>query len=274
MSYTGNSYGYQVRFGPPASPTVKLLIIFNVVVFLIQSFLHLFQSAVMESVFALTPELVSRGYIWQLLTYSFLHGDFFHILFNMLTLWMFGSELEVLWGSMRFLQFYLFSCLTGGVLTYLVDNFTSYDQGTVLGASAGIYGLLIAYAIIWPNREVLFMMFFPIKIKYMVAILMLMLAFSQGKNIAHIAHLGGVLGGLIFLYFIKKINTTSNFQFSLKDYFHKRKMKRLQEEINKRVNAKERVDELLEKISKQGMKSLSRKEKQFLNEASNKYYNE
>jgi len=274
MSYTGNSYGYQVRFGPPATPTVKAIIAANIGVFIIQSINHLFQNKILEYTFALTPQLVNEFYIWQLITYSFLHADFFHILFNMLTLWMFGGELEILWGSKRFFSFYLFSCLMGGILTYLVDTFTGFKQGTVLGASGGIYGLLAAYAIIWPNREVLFMMIFPIKIKYMVLFLMLMIAFSQGQNIAHMAHLGGVIGGLIYLYFIKKSNTAFSFKFSFKDYLHKRKMKRLQEELDKRVNVKEKVDELLEKISQKGMKSLTRKEKQFLNEASSKYYHE
>ena len=269
-----SNYGYQARFGPDLTPIVRNLIIINSVIFLLQFLTgSLLNLHFIESIFALTPAKVSHFWVWQLFTYSFLHADFFHILFNMISLWMFGSDLENTWGSDLFLKAYLFASLMGGVLTYLVSFWI--PQGIVLGASGGIYGLLVAFAMIWPNREILFMAIFPIKAKYFVIIIMLMLAFSQGGgHIAHFAHAGGALGGFLFVRYFETFRNLWNWNFSISRTIQRRKMRKYQEEMNLRLNAKTRVDELLDKISKEGMNSLTRKEKKFLNEASTKYFNE
>lgn len=265
--------GSQVRFGPSLTPMVKILIITNAVVFVLQLlFRSLVGAGVLETYFALQPEMVSRFWIWQLITYSFLHADFFHLLFNMLALWMFGSELENHWNSEIFLKLYIFASFLGGLLTYLVDFW--WPQGIVLGASGGVYGLLIAYAMIWPNREILFMMIFPLKAKYFVFILMLMIAFAQGGRVAHMAHAGGLLGGFLFIRYFQILSNLFQWNFSLSRYLQKRKFQKYQEEMEMRTNSKQKVDELLEKISKQGMKSLTKKEKAFLHEASQNYYTE
>jgi len=269
-----SNYGYQTRFGPELTPLVRNLIIINVAIFLLQFISGtLLQRSFLEAIFALNPEKVSDFWIWQLLTYSFLHADFFHILFNMFSLWMFGSELESTWGSDIFLKAYLFAASLGGVLTYLAHFW--WPQGIVLGASGGIYGLLVAFAMIWPNREILFMAIFPLKAKYFVLIIMLMLAFSGGGgHIAHFAHAGGALGGYLFVRYFEFFRNFGNWNFSISRSIQRRKMRKYQEEMDMRVNAKTRVDELLDKISKQGMNSLTRKEKKFLNEASTKYFND
>ncbi|MCC5814810.1 MAG: rhomboid family intramembrane serine protease [Leptospira sp.] len=265
--------GSQVRFGPSLTPMVRILIVSNAVIFLLQIlFRNLIGVGVLETYFSLQPDQVSRLWIWQLITYSFLHADFFHLLFNMLALWMFGSELENHWNSEIFLKLYLFSCFLGGLLTYIVNFW--WSQGVVVGASGGVYGLLLAYAMIWPNREILFMMIFPLKAKYFVFILMLMIAFAQGGRVAHMAHAGGFLGGFLFVRYFDLFRNLLNWNFSFSRYMQKRKFKKYQEEMDMRVNSKQKVDELLEKISKYGMKSLTKKERTFLNEASKDYYTE
>lgn len=266
-------YGSQVRFGPSLTPVVRALIITNAVVFVLQVlFRNLSGGAVLETFFALQPEAISRFWVWQLLSYAFLHADFFHLLFNMLALWMFGSELENHWGSEIFLKIYLFSAFMGGLVTYVMDFW--WNQGVVVGASGGVYGLLIAYAMVWPNREILFMMIFPMKAKFFVVILMLMIAFSQGGRVAHMAHAGGLLGGFLFVRYFSFFRNFLNFDFSFSRYLQKKKFKKYQEEMEMRQNSQAKVDELLEKISRNGMKSLTKKERKFLNEASQNYYSE
>ncbi len=267
------SSGYELRFGPELTPMVRALLILNAGVFVLQ-FLSksLFSVSFLEPLFGLQGESVQSGYVWQLLTYSFLHVDFFHVLFNLLALWMFGSELENQWGGETFLKFFLFSSVMGGLFAFAAQTL-GWSHGIVMGASGGIYGLLIAFAMTWPNREILFMLFFPLKAKYFVMILMLMIAFAQGGRVAHSAHLGGAVGGFLYLQFFYRTSRFSS-GWSLKHYLQKRKFQRYQEEMNKRVNAKDEVDRLLEKISKSGMDSLSKSEKKFLNEASKKYFND
>ncbi|MCB1159029.1 MAG: rhomboid family intramembrane serine protease [Leptospiraceae bacterium] len=273
------NYNYQVRFGPSITPAVKALIIINSAIFVIHfiaagifNFKFLRSGDPLMEYLALNPRELNPLFYYKLLTYAFLHGGIMHLLLNMFSLWMFGSELEIKYGSKNFVGAYLLSCLLGGILSLIVYNLNgSYYY--VLGASGGIFGVLLMYALNWPDREVLFMMLFPIKIKYLIGIYMLIIMFSQageGGNIAHMAHLGGAIGGALF--FFADRNYKINFNFSLSRYRQKRKMMKYQEEMYERQNAKERVDELLDKISKHGMKSLTRKERQFLKEASNEYY--
>ncbi|MCB1192789.1 MAG: rhomboid family intramembrane serine protease [Leptospiraceae bacterium] len=276
MSYTGNYYNYNIKFGPGLTPVIKNLIIINSIVFLIQTLVTVFKGPDFTGYFSLHTYSMSFFSIYQFLTYAFLHGGILHILLNMLFLYMFGAELENLWGKNRFLAFYLFTCVFAGIFTWVVHNTIMDPIPPVVGASGGIYGLLIAYALVWPNREVLFMLFFPMKIKYMVMIMMLILAFSlsEDSRISHITHLGGAIGGFLFYQLLNKYKYRKNFSWSLRDYLHRRKMMRLQKEMHLQINAKDRVDELLDKISKHGIDSLSRKERQFLKEASDKYYND
>ena len=269
------STGYQIQFGPPTVPkAVRILLIANSGFFLLQFFSHIvFKSYWLESLFALNPEMIKHFFVWQFLSYSFLHGDFMHLLFNMLALWMFGSDLEDRLGSKSFLKLYFFSVLTGGLLTYII-HISGMPQGIIIGASGGVFGVLVAYAMVWPNREILFMMIFPLKTKYFIMILMLMIVFSQGGgNIAHMAHLGGALGGFVWLYYTSRIYRPST-GWTLESYLKKRRAERAQKEWNERIGAKARVDEILEKISTHGMNSLSREEKNFLKKASKNYYTE
>lgn len=130
--------------GAALSSAVKLLIAWNVIFFLLQ---YLFRGR-MELSLGLLTEAVWRGEVWRLVTYMFLHGDLTHILFNMLALWMFGSDLENLWGTKRFTIYYFFTGIGAAITTVLLSN------SLTIGASGAIYGLLLAFGMTYPNRQV------------------------------------------------------------------------------------------------------------------------
>jgi membrane associated rhomboid family serine protease len=155
--------------------------------------------------FGLIPILVwKKYYLWQLATYNFLHGGIFHLLFNFLALWMFGGELESLWGSRKFLRYFLFCGIGAGICTVIL---TPYQFIPVIGASGAIYGILLAFGWLFPNRLIYIYFLFPIPAKYMVIIFGLIELFSSmqgtGSGIAHLTHLGGLLVGLFYMIYPK-----------------------------------------------------------------------
>lgn len=192
-------------FGPgPMSPAVKWLIIANTAVFVVTWFLPL-----IIPYLGLTPRLViERLWLWQPVTYMFLHADFFHILFNMLILWMFGVELERMWGTRGFLRYYAITGV-GAAATAIVASLLPMDAATLMysvptiGASGAIYGLLLAFALYFPNRPILMFLLFPIPAKYFVMILGAIAFLSStgggGGGVAHTAHLGGLIFGYAYL---------------------------------------------------------------------------
>ena len=184
-------------------PGVKWLLISNTVVFLLY---FLGGPAVRGNatvLLALSAEAAVRNFmVWQLFTYMFLHGGITHLLFNMLTLWMFGSMLERDWGTRRFLKYYFFCGIAAGVCVLIV-NILIGDWGTpTIGASGAIFGLLLAFGVMYPNQTVLMNFLFPIKAKYMVMIygaIELLLTFGPNTGVSTVAHLGGMVFGYIYL---------------------------------------------------------------------------
>ena len=192
---------YQTRYtafgGRDVTPAVKFLLIVNTAVF----FLQLFLPNQFLDFFGLVPALVwDDFYLWQLFTYQFLHGGLLHLLFNMLALWMFGCDLERRWGSPFFLRYYFVSVIGGGVLNALILPGQVVPS---IGASAGIYGILLAYGLIYPNQIVYFYFLFPIKMKHFVWIIGAIALYSSiasgQSGIAHLAHLGGMVFGYLYL---------------------------------------------------------------------------
>ncbi len=183
--------------GGSVTPAVKFLLIVNTAVFILQIFLDQY----ITWLFGLVPRLVWQNlYLWQLFTYQFLHGGLFHLLFNMLALWMFGCALERRWGSGFFLKYYFVSAVGGGILnTLLVPD----QMGPSIGASAGVYGILLAFGLIYPNQVVYFYFLFPIKMKHFVWIIGAIALYSSitsgESGIAHLAHLGGMIFGYLYL---------------------------------------------------------------------------
>ena len=201
---------------PPFTRWVKRLIIICAGVFFLQVVAGRFADQIergMVVYLGLVPALVLHyGFIWQLVTYSFLHASVTHLLVNMLTLWMFGSQEEQDWGSSKFLEFYFF-CVVGAALTTIAVAYTPLRGASptvpTIGASGGIYGLLIAFGMLYGDREVFLFPFpFSIKAKYLVAIIIFVVVIatfqpSQG-GVANFAHLGGLLFGFLYIKFVPR----------------------------------------------------------------------
>ena len=190
-------YQYRFSFGYGLTPVIKKLLIIMGAMFLLQMIV----SGWMTLYLGLVPILVwKKFYLWQLVTYMFLHGGITHLLFNLLGLWMFGGELENYWGSKKFLKFFLFCGIGAGLATVLL---TPRQFIPIIGASGAIYGILLAYGWLFPNRLIYIYFLFPIPAKYMVIIFGLIELFSSiggtGGGIAHLTHLGGLLVGLIYM---------------------------------------------------------------------------
>ena len=198
----------QFSFGPSITPAVKMLIWANVGVFVAGVVIPPLGGLLID-LFGLRPQAVLGGLrIWQPFTYLFLHGGFTHILFNMLALWMFGSELERLWGTRYFLQYYLVTGGGAGVAMLVASLIPSvfgeamYVTPTI-GASGAVYGVLMAFAIYYPTRP-LYMFPFPIPIqaKYFVMIIggfVLFASINDTGGVAHMAHIGGPVVGYVYL---------------------------------------------------------------------------
>lgn len=246
-------------------------------------------------------------WVWQVFTYQFLHGGFFHLFFNMFALWMFGMELETLWGSRRFLTYYLLSGVGAAIVQILIATVPT------LGASGAVYGILLAFGMTFPNRQIfMFPLFIPIKAKYFVMIFAGIELFSglRGSDgIAHFAHLGGAATGFLLLKygeelgiykFFEKIygSLTSNVGSSASGSFSSgssystpssggakvHKMFTRQEEkipttepVRKQTQnfsvageeiTQQRIDAILDKISESGYQNLTEKEKNILFELS------
>jgi membrane associated rhomboid family serine protease len=190
-------------FGGPVTKAVKALIIANVAIFILQVLSRMAGSNFIELHFGLIPWRITHEFmIWQIVSYLFLHDShqFFHIFINMFTLYMFGNDLERIWGSKRFLHYYFITGVGAGLCSYVL----SVNSVTVtIGASGAIYGLLLAYGLLYPNRLVYLYLLFPIKVKWLV-IFMGALAFLSSitgsePGVSNIAHLGGLLVGYVFL---------------------------------------------------------------------------
>jgi membrane associated rhomboid family serine protease len=190
-------YRYRYSFGSGFGPVVKNLMIAMGVVF----FAQLGLGSMLESLFGLNPAQVWYRYaLWQLGTYIFLHGGITHILFNLLALWMFGGELENYWGSKKFLRYFFFCGIGASVFTVL---FLRHHSMLIIGASGAIYGILLAFGWLFPNRPIYIYFLFPIPAKYFVIIFGLIEFYSSaggiGSGVAHLTHLGGLLAGLIYM---------------------------------------------------------------------------
>jgi membrane associated rhomboid family serine protease len=202
-------YGTQspsFQFGPGGvTPVVKILLITNVVAWLVTLIVP-----GMTLRLGLSPRDVFGGALWQPVTYMFLHdtGGFSHLLFNMLALWMFGTELERTWGSRFFTRYYLFTGVGAAATTLLVSLLSNdvYYSLTV-GASGAIYGLLLAWAMYFPHRTIYFYFLFPIPARVFVmivgAIALLSSFGGTGGGVAHATHLGGLVVGYLYLTFLR-----------------------------------------------------------------------
>jgi len=198
---------------PPFAGWVKRIIVACTGIFLLELILRRvfgFDLRWVGELFALIPVFVMRGEVWQILTYSLLHANFSHLFFNMLTLWFIGAYLERDWGPRRFIECYVF-CVGGAAVVTIAVSYTHFlgmdpRIGTV-GASGGIFGLLMAFGILYADQEMfLFPLPFSIKAKYLVGIwiiVAIVAIFDPTQNgVANFAHLGGLFFGFLFVKFL------------------------------------------------------------------------
>lgn len=248
--------------------------------------------------------------LYQIVTYMFMHANFGHLFFNMFALWMFGNTLENLWGSNRFLLFYMVCGIGAGMCQELVQyiqyttslaNYANVNLGgqvvtmdtylnmmNTVGASGAIYGLLLAFGMIFPNSMIYFYFLIPIKAKWFVigyAVIELITGLTGFDNVAHFAHLGGMLFGLGLILYWRKQGTRGSV-YDLKAWFQRMKdrfgkdrvrytpfeeikdepqVPRNDGEYNRQRAQKEHdVDAILDKVAKSGYDSLTAEEKEFL----------
>ncbi len=288
---------YRIGLGGGLTPAVKYLIIANVGCFILQHWpleqFALFGETAVKWLELRPDWVVHRLAVWQLATYMFLHDvrNIFHILMNMLFLWMFGCELERYWGTKEFVRYY-FVCGIGAGLVHMAVSifFTDTAMVPVIGASGAVYGLLMAFGILFPNRIITFLLFLVlpinIKVKYLViGSILLSLYFgltATDGGVAHFAHLGGMLVGFLYLKNVKPGLRWGDVGFRAKTpklglgrlgkWFRQRQAKRRQMQVVRRrqqeVQLRERVDVILDKINEVGYENLTEEEKQILKKAS------
>ena len=289
MSNYNDSYykpGFGVTIGSKWTRVIMILIIVNVTVFIIQLLFSTISSQWGVPTVGMSPEAdevvhhvrlgpdrfttlfwlyqplaIGKLWLWQFVTYTFLHSvsDPWHIIFNMLVLWMFGSEVERAMGTRRFLTMYFTAGIFAGIFGCL---FT--PNNPILGASGAIFAVEIAFAMFYPNATIIFFVF-PIKAKYLVMIFAGITVFNclmpTGGNVAHFAHLGGLLYGFLFIRYEPRF---SNFIIS-------RQNQQREKEYKKEEEVRNVVDALLDKVNRTGMKSLTRRERSYLKNASKRY---
>ena len=254
MNYQFQSEQGSFNFKPQFSKSViRTLISINAALFLIR-YLMVGQFDLLNLGLSSDPQ------IWQPITYMFVHGDFFHIFMNMFVLWMFGTEMESIWGGKKFLQYYLCTGVGSG-LVWLMFNYGS-NYSILIGASGAIYGILLAYGLMFPNRKVLIYFLFPIRVKYFVAILALISFVSSidtsGSNISHLTHLSGMIIGFVYLKFPSFKHRSS---IMINNKIVESKQRKIEKRKANTILLQKKVDRLLDKVSDGGFDSLSEDEK-------------
>lgn len=258
-------YEYAVGFRPPK--VLLTLVSINVAVFALMSLAEIGKatapklglvSAALQEALALHPrKALLGGYVWQFVTYSVVHANFWHLLFNMLALYWFGREMEELLGRGRFLGLYLTGAFVAGLAHSLAELGTG-GQSIVIGASGAVFAVLVLFACYFPNRYVYVFFLLPMKVKYLVAILigvnLLMVLQAGSTGIAPLAHLGGAMYGFVYYryrYAIEMVPSTAwgwiTWSASAP---HARTMRKLKE--------------LSDKAARNGMDSLTPREREYL----------
>ena len=267
------------------------LIIINVVCFILQHSIRGFDESL-----ALFPSRLAQGRVWELLSYQFLHGGLFHLLINCAMIWFVGRQMEESLGKTKYLTLYLIAGVFGGLLQCLLTWTHYLPEAGVVGASAGIFGLIAAFAMVFWDREITFLIMFIIPVRMRAKYLLIALAvigvlgiISKEGGIAHGAHLGGMIWGVLFvLLFIQggTWNGAEPWWWRLKDRFTVRRERNVvttdggarayshgdgSGETVKEVDYVEtEIDPILDKISREGIHSLSDRERAILEQARKK----
>ena len=257
----------------PLTRGLKALLIATGVVFLLQ--LLPWTGGALTAFGELIPfQTFCRGEVWRLVTYMFLHSttNGFHLVFNMLALWMFGGELEAMWGTRKFVALYFLFGIGAALfsLIYLASPVLAFTP--IIGASGAIFGLLTAYAVYYPQRELLLFFILPVKAWMLVAgyaAISLFFAFTQGSGVgggvAHLVHLGGIVVAFGYLKLSPRVDDWRRKSTELRDECAMRR--RAEKAAERKRYFTEQVDPILEKIARQGMESLTAEERKMLEKA-------
>ena len=239
---------------------IKVLISINFVIFILQTLSR--SETLFFPLFGLVPKLVwSEKMIWQPVTYLFFHGGVWHVLINMFVLWMFGSELERLWGKNQFLKFYFITGIGSGLVTMFV-NIQSLTP--VVGASGAVYGVLLAYGLTYPNRTVYLYGIIPIKSLWFVlgiGLIAFMSSFDNMSQVSHVTHLSGMLIGY---FMIKKPIKLKGLWFQLRKRTLEYQIQREEKELSKNFIVEQDINQILDKINQEGFDSLTEEEQERL----------
>lgn len=270
-----NSPYYPGGFLSGVTPGARLIILINAIAFGVQIFCRLLQSwgvgpfdLWLTYYFALNPELVvNQFWLWQLLTCSILHGDPLHIIFNMLVVYFFGSEIEKYYGKKQLFGFYI-CCAIFASTIYVVMQYVLNTTTVALGASGATMGILVVVACLMPNQIVIFFLF-PLRLVTVVLIMLgidlYSLTVTPYGGASASAHLAGMLFGYLYFrygeFFLAKLNQLENKMIA--------RYEAEQRQSDRKMKAE--VDRLLEKVNDEGISALSQAERDFLRKASKKY---
>jgi membrane associated rhomboid family serine protease len=282
-------YGRGTGFGGrQTTSAVKILLIANLAVFVLQVLTRGGRplGGIIDQWGSFVPQwAIFGGEVWRFVTYMFLHADFWHIGLNMFILWMFGSQLEALWGRRTFLIYY-FVCGVGAASVYGVFKLFGYDSMIpMMGASGAVYGLLLAYGLTFPDNVILVFMILPMKAKYAVLIfgLIELLSMGSASGVAHLAHLGGMVVGFVFLRLTAPglarggMGGTASLGRAWRNFRARSRMRVVRPEDGSRGGngrdeappspEQKRIDGILDKISREGLQSLTEEEQEILRRA-------
>lgn len=242
---------------------VKLLLIANALVYVVQTLAPPWFTLL----FGLRPaDVVGRLFLWQPLTYMFLHGGFFHVLFNLLILWMMGGEVERFWGKREFLRYYGICGLGAAALAFVF----AYD-GLVIGASGAVFGVMTAFALMFPERTIYVWFVIPVPAKYLVLILFAieLLVIGGRDGVAHFAHVGGAVTGYLYLRYGWRDRLTFE---GLGSGWRRRRLTLHPGGASTPPTVNEtEIDRILDKISRTGLGSLTPEESRLLEQASRRF---
>jgi len=256
------------RLGGVLTPGIKWLLIVFSAGYILQLFSgERVNNNVIIPLFGLTPAAFWDHFaVWQPVTYMLLHGGLFHLLLNMLILWMFGGVLESVWGTKRFMKFFFITGIGAGLFNCI---FTPTMGIPIIGASGAIYGLLAAYGILFPNSIIYVWGILPIRTKYLVIGIGVFTFISslrpESSGIAHLVHLGGMLIGVLYL---RKELLMRWGARKVKSWQREQDLQREKKKIDTENHLQEEVDDLLDKINEVGIDNLTTWEKRRLSEAS------
>ena len=235
---------------------IKILVSVNFGIFLLQTVAR--TEGLFFPLFGLVPKLVwSEFMIWQPFTYLFFHGGIWHLLINMFVLWMFGSELERLWGKEHFLKFYFVTGVGAGLVTMI---FGLNSMTPIVGASGAVYGVLLAYGLTYPNRTVYLYGIIPIKSLWFVigiGVIAFMSSFDNVSQISHLTHLSGMVIGYLML---KRPVRFNDLWFTIRKRTLEYKIKHEEKKITQHQAIEREIDRILDKINREGFESLTEEE--------------